>query len=210
MVNHLNTEQAPTKASLSVRQFSVVSAGVPVCALTTLSPALIRVAKKCSWIHILEIPCRCPQDYPCSIPREEIAKLENGSEWDGSNEIVLNTTLLGCVSRAIRRYRQEKITSSPDPDSFDYFTGSPQFTERIEAGQVIRSKVFDTTTYYRELTCFGNGRSLLDFDRNCYSASAKINVRLHQNTHDGVTTSERERIKAPEREVTWEPTPRSI
>ncbi|MBX9688072.1 MAG: hypothetical protein K2X27_15300 [Candidatus Obscuribacterales bacterium] len=73
-----------------------------------------------------------------NLSNEEIDSLNNLPAWDGNNAWLLSGILLYKVECSIRRFRQWKICSAWDSDSFDYFPGASTFREHVNDGVVVR------------------------------------------------------------------------
>jgi hypothetical protein len=104
MVNHLNTDQATNE---SISFCKAIFGRISGRARVRLNGVIAGFDSNRKEVFVdsytgdsMSMPAGLFMQH---LSREEIAKLENGPEWDRSNEIELNTTLLGCVSSAIRR-----------------------------------------------------------------------------------------------------------
>lgn len=75
------------------------------------------------------------------LTAHEIHGLRDLPGWDGGNEWQLTGAVLGAAEKAIRRFRAATIHSSTDPSSGDYYPEAPAFTERLEAGRVVRHPI---------------------------------------------------------------------
>jgi hypothetical protein len=74
---------------------------------------------------------------------DEIASLRSLPVWDGSNERELSFSILSCSTKAIRRFKGQKVRASNNPDALDYFDQAPAFIESVVDGKVQRSPILD-------------------------------------------------------------------